>query len=180
LYVATPNAGANDAAYSIYATGHCRFGDSGKNIYSLAIYNDTSASSANVYIASTGRIYRSTSSRKAKTNIEDIGDTSWVYELRPVSFEAKNRLGLTCYGLIAEEVDEVAPNLVSRVYEREEVDDSYDPAPGEVLNIDGDRRFCERPTSEVEGVEYFQVVAVLLNEVQKLNKRLGELEKKAA
>ena len=91
-----------------------------------------------------------TSSARFKTDIADLGPASNVlYDLRPVTFEYKpeiDPLGITQYGLIAEEVAEVAPDLV--VY-----DDAGDPYT----------------------VRYEQLVPLLLNEVREHEATIAEL-----
>jgi hypothetical protein len=85
-----------------------------------------------------------------KRDIEDMGDTTEaILALRPVRFryQAHGPQAPVQYGLIAEEVAEVAPELVAR---------------------DKDGR--------IETVYYDKVNAMLLNEVQKLHRRLAELE----
>jgi hypothetical protein len=83
-----------------------------------------------------------TSSRRFKQGIRNVGDESdGLMRLRPVTFKYKAELdptGLTQYGLIAEEVAEVYPDLVD--YDRD---------------------------GQPESVRYHLVNALLLNEVQK-------------
>lgn len=76
-----------------------------------------------------------------------MGDASEaIYNLRPTTFTYKGSTE-THYGLIAEEVDQVMPNLV--VYDK-----SGDP----------------------QTVMYHELPALLLNEIQKLRKELTELK----
>jgi len=120
-----------------------------------------------VYVKSDGQLGTSSSSRRFKQDIRDMGDaTSGLMRLRPVTFHYKPEYAggphTLQYGLIAEEVAEVYPELVQ-----------YDPKSG-----------------EPQTVYYHFVNAMLLNEVQKqqhqilaqneeisdLNKRLARLE----
>ena len=80
-----------------------------------------------------------------------MGDESdRLYKLRPVKFTLKEYQDKSKqFGLIAEEVYEVMPEIV-------------------VLDKEG------LPQS----VQYHNLPALLLNEIQKLNKRIEELEKK--
>ena len=75
-------------------------------IGSLNTYSQTTSSSANLVIQSTGLLQRSTSSARYKKNIEDY--TKGIDEvklLRPVSFQSNNENDDKTYaGLIAEEV----------------------------------------------------------------------------
>jgi len=75
----------------------------------------------NVSIESDGNLCTTTSLRKYKTNITTMSDTSWLYDLNPVTFNWKKKTEVdgettwedtadnngTQYGLIAEEVKEV-------------------------------------------------------------------------
>lgn len=83
----------------------------------------TTASSANMFVdAATGLVYRSTSSRRYKKNINTAHvDDAAVEQLRPVLYEAMNSDdGEKFLGLIAEEIadldDPVLDLLVSRDY----------------------------------------------------------------
>lgn len=112
-------------------------------LYALPTYNNTTANVANVHIASTtGLLYRSTSSRKYKTNIENLEiDSSLIYNLRGVSFDSINEWETDRYfGLIAEEVYEHIPQLVQ-------------------LHDD---------TKEVEEVRYSLLPVLLLEEMKKM------------
>jgi len=73
-----------------------------------------------------------------------------LHHLRPVTFHLKNDpQGALQYGLIAEEVNEVDPNLVIR-----------------------------DQSGSIEGVRYDELAPMLLNEVQQLQKQLVSQEKK--
>ena len=75
-------------------------------------YNLTTASAANVNVDANGGLYRSTSSLRYKTNVQDYGKgLADLLKLRPVTFSSKPRDGddtpdtKTYAGFIAEEVD---------------------------------------------------------------------------
>jgi hypothetical protein len=83
------------------------------------IHNSTPAGTpVPVYVNSDGQLGVLTSSARFKLGIRDIGDASAaLYRLRPVSYlyrPAIDPSGTIQYGLIAEEVDRVAPELVVR------------------------------------------------------------------
>ncbi len=127
-------------------------GDTDHNAtYIAGIYGVTVATGIHVYMKSDGQLGTTTSSMRFKTGIADLGSTSDVlYDLRPVTFAYKPEIdpaGIPQYGLIAEEVAEVAPDLV--IY-----DDVGDPYT----------------------VRYEQLVPLLLNELQRLNERVAALE----
>jgi hypothetical protein len=76
----------------------------------LSPYNNTTGSSANMFVDSAGTLFRSTSSLKYKTDVQDAthGLTD-VLKLRPVTYKGKSESdGDKIFGgLIAEEVDAV-------------------------------------------------------------------------
>jgi hypothetical protein len=70
-------------------------------------YNNTTASAANLFVASGGDLFRSTSSLKYKQNVQNaIHGLAELLTLRPVIYEGKaaSDAGKTFGGLIAEEV----------------------------------------------------------------------------
>ena len=101
-----------------------------------------------VLIDSAGQLGTASSSRRVKTDIHDLGDQSRaLHQLRPVSFRYRSHPpdGPLEYGLIAEEVAEIYPDLVVR-------DKGGQPS----------------------GVRYHVLPAMLLNEVQKQHAQLRE------
>ena len=104
----------------------------------------------NVMIDGNGQLGTVNSSRRFKDDIQDMGDASAnLMHLRPVTYRYKQPYvdgsQPLDYGLIAEEVAEVYPDLVVR-------------------NKDG----------EVETVQYHKLTPMLLNEVQKQRHELEE------
>jgi hypothetical protein len=106
-----------------------------------------------VVIDNTGLLGTVVSSARFKKNITDMGDrSSKAMNLRPVNFSYKEDVTNSMqFGLIAEEVAEVMPELV--VY-----DGAHNP----------------------HTVRYHELPSILLNEVKKLAKRVDELEAKLA
>src|SRR5262249_41618499 len=105
-----------------------------------------------VYINSSGQLGTSTqvivSSARYKRDIRDLRERSQgVYQLRPVTFHYKQDApGVRQYGLVAEEVAKVYPEVVRR-------------------GADG----------KIEGVEYQELIPMLLNEVQHQQQEIAEL-----
>lgn len=102
----------------------------------------------NVLVDSNGQLGTISSSQRFKENIADIGDlSSKLYGLRPVTFnyKADTSKKLT-YGLIAEEVLEVLPDIVVR-------------------GLDG----------EIETVQYHLLVPLMLDLLIKQGRRIAEL-----
>jgi hypothetical protein len=116
--------------------------------YIAGIYG-TSVSGSAVMISSTGQLGVTVSSERFKTSIASMGDRSARLEqLRPVTFHLKtDPHGTLQYGLIAEEVARVYPELVVR--------DS---------------------SGRIDGVRYDELAPMLLNEVQQQAARIHELE----
>ncbi len=118
--------------------------------YIAGIYGSTSSSGTEVFVNSSGQLGTTLSSLRFKEDVETMGDASdSLLRLRPVTFHYKAQFDdgshLLQYGLIAEEVAKVYPDLVQ-----------YD--------ADG------RPLS----VRYAMVNAMLLNEVQKQHLTITE------
>ena len=106
-----------------------------------------------VLVDNTGLLGTVASSERFKEEIEDMEDeSSPIMDLRPVTFcYKKDQTGTMQYGLIAEEVYDIMPELVA-------LDDSGIPY----------------------SVKYHDLPALLLNELQKLASRVEDLEKKLA
>lgn len=111
-----------------------------------------------VLVSSTDQLGVAVSSKKFKRDINNMGNaTDFIYKLRPVSFvwDKESNPGLhdapttTQLGLIAEEVAEINSELVG--FDRD----------GEILNVHYDR-----------------LIPMLLNEIQRLEKRISALEDK--
>ena len=103
---------------------------------------------AAVYVTSTGQLGVLASSERYKTAVTSMGSrTEKLRQLRPVTFHLKtDPKGDVQYGLIAEEVAKVYPELVIR--------DS---------------------AGRVEGVRYEELAPMLLNEVQRQAVELREM-----
>lgn len=112
----------------------------------------TVASTAAVLVnTSTGQLGTIISSRRFKINITDLGvKSSRILDLRPTSFVFKDKPEMgEQYGLIAEEVAEIMPELV--------VHDSQ---------------------GSVASVKYHDLPILLLNEIQKMKKEIQSLRDK--
>lgn len=86
--------------------------------YVAGVYGVVSASGIPVYVNSNGQLGTLTSSRRFKEQVRDMGDsTDALMKLRPVTFlykpEYANSERTLQYGLIAEEVAKVYPELVA-------------------------------------------------------------------
>jgi hypothetical protein len=108
---------------------------------------------AAVYVTSTGQLGVLASSERFKTDVAAMeSSTSKLDQLRPVTFKLKSDpQGSVQYGLIAEEVAKVYPELVIR-------------------NEDG----------RIDGVRYEELAPMLLNEMQRQQRKLVAHEEKLA
>lgn len=120
--------------------------------YIAGISGATSADGVAVFVDGAGHLGTITSSARFKEGIEDIGDgSSALMKLRPVRFHYKQDVdpsGIEQYGLVAEEVAKVYPDLV--VYDEK---------------------------GEPQTVRYHFVNALLLNEVQRQARRAEAQER---
>ena len=116
----------------------------------------TSAGGVPVLVNGEGQLGTMTSSRRFKQDVRDMGEaSSALARLRPVTFRYKSEYddgtGLRQYGLVAEEVAEVYPELVQ--YSK---------------------------TEEPLAVRYHLVNAMLLNEVQKQQRTIEQQQEAIA
>ncbi len=102
-----------------------------------------------VLCAADGQLGTIASSRRYKENIIDIPQERTVLKLRPVEFNYKSdTLKNKIFGLIAEEIHDAFPEL------------------------------CFYRDGEPDSVKYHELPVLLLKEIQRLNKRIENLEKK--
>jgi hypothetical protein len=132
-----------------------RIGDTQTATYIAGISGKTAAGGAAIFVTANGKLGTMTSSRRFKQDIADMDAASEaLLALRPVTFRYKPELdkaGIPQYGLVAEEVAEVNPDLVLR----DEKGDIYT-------------------------VRYEAVNAMLLNEFLKEHRKIEGLEATAA
>ena len=102
------------------------------------IYGATVSGGTAVFVDSDGQLGISTSSARFKQDIQDMGSASDVLvALRPVTFHYKPELdpkGIAQFGLVAEEVEKVNPNLVVRDREGKPYSVRYDQVNAMLLN----------------------------------------------
>jgi hypothetical protein len=131
-----------------------RIGDTQYATYIAGISGKTATGGAAVFVTASGKLGTVTSSRRFKKDIADMDAASEaLLALHPVTFRYKPELdkaGIPQYGLVAEEVAEVNPDLVVR-----------------------DEK------GEIYTVRYEAVNAMLLNEFLKEHRKVQELEANA-
>ncbi len=121
----------------------------GGGVSSLSSFTDVgNGSGIPLLVDNTGFFCTTASSIRYKENIKPLGDkSSSIMDLRPVQFNYKGKPKVE-YGLIAEEVETVMPELVSH-------------------DKDGN----------IQSVKYNELIPLLLNEIQKLSTRINYLER---
>jgi hypothetical protein len=113
-----------------------------------------------VFVDNGGVVGYVSSLRDSKTEIQDLTDISWLYQLNPVSFKYRKRDengaytdetdGGIQYGMIAEDVEPIRPDLCF-----------YDEVDGQ---------------QELRGIQYSKLTAVLLKAVQDLKAEIETLK----
>jgi hypothetical protein len=115
--------------------------------YSIYFSNSSAATGTDLIITAGGRIAKKLSSIQYKDNVKElVYDSSKLDKLRPVSYSYKLD-NVPDIGLIAEEVDEVYPELIN--YDKE---------------------------GKAESIKYHGLSVMLLDEVTKLRKEIKELK----
>jgi hypothetical protein len=136
--------------YSLRADNRVLFDDT----YSIAVGGTNRA----LYIDNTGLVGTLSSTRESKANIAPIADADWLMSLEPVSYNRRERAEDGSYtgkihetaefGLIAEDVVTVRPEI------------------------------CAFVKGEVAGINYEQLIAPMLKEIQKLRAEINALKEK--
>jgi Chaperone of endosialidase len=103
-----------------------------------SIFGQTSSGGAAVFINSSGKVGTSTSSRRFKDEIKPMEGTSEaLFALKPVTFRYKKEIdptGMHQFGLVAEEVEKVDPDLVVRDQEGKPYTVRYEAVNAMLLN----------------------------------------------
>jgi uncharacterized coiled-coil protein SlyX len=129
------------------------FGVAGESdaCYIRSIFGQTSTGGTQVFVNSNGKLGTVTSSRRFKEEIKPMEEASQILlALRPVSFRYKSEIdpaGTRQFGLVAEEVEKLSPDLVVR----DEI-------------------------GEIYTVRYEAVNAMLLNEFLKVHRKAQQQE----
>jgi hypothetical protein len=123
--------------------------------YIKSIFGQTAAGGSAVFIDANSKLGTLTSSKRFKEDIKPMDDVSEArFLLKPVAFRYKKEIdpaGISQFGLVAEEVEKVNPDLIVRDKE-----------------------------GNAYSVRYDQVNAMLLNEFLKEHQAVQELKKEVA
>ena len=127
------------AAQNVICIGLNVFGaDVGDSCYIGNIFGETSASGAAVYVNSNHRLGTLTSSSRFKDDIKPMERVSEaLFALKPVTFHYKKEIdpaGMQQFGLVAEQVEKVNPDLVVRDKEGKPYSVRYEQVNAMLLN----------------------------------------------
>lgn len=118
--------------------------------YTLYMYNSASTTGTDLIVTGSGQIAKKSSSIQYKDNVKElVFDSSKLDKLRPVSYDYKLD-NAPDIGLIAEEVDEIYPELIN-----------YDKH------------------GKAESIKYHGLSVMLLEEMKNLRKEIKELKEKS-
>jgi len=140
-----------------------------------------------VFVDSVGQLGTISSSAHSKENIEDMNKHSEnIYKLRPVTFTyRKDATKAREYGLIAEEVDEVYPELVARDENGEPYSVKYHVLPALLLNeMKKQQSTIHDLRSHVEELKVTNkamgaAMTILQEKIHEFSKRIKTLENRA-
>jgi hypothetical protein len=115
-----------------------RIGDIQTQTFIAGVYGATASDGTTVYINSAGQLGTLTSSARFKQDIRSMDKVSEaVFALRPVTFQYKKELdprGIPQFGLVAEEVAKINPDLVARDAEGKPYTVHYEAVNAMLLN----------------------------------------------
>jgi hypothetical protein len=123
-----------NSVIAIGATG----ADVSGSCYIANIFNATSANGIPVLVNSNDKLGTSTSSARFKENIRPMNTASdALYQLKPVTFRYKKEIdpaSMSQFGLVAEDVEKVNPDLIVRDKEGKPYSVRYDQVNAMLLN----------------------------------------------
>jgi hypothetical protein len=153
--------------------------------YIASIFGQTSASGSPVLINSNNKLGTATSSKRFKEDIKPMDKASEaLFSLKPVSFRYKKEIdpaGTSQWGLVAEEVETVNPELVIRDKEGKPYSVRYDQVDAMLLNeFLKEHRKVEQLKKDFESklAEQQRQIEALTAGLQKVSAQL-ELSKRA-
>jgi trimeric autotransporter adhesin len=152
-----------------------RIGSGQTTTYIAGIAGETVSIGAPVYVSSAGQLGIMTSSERFKRDIQSMGEASAsILSLRPVTFRYKPELdakGTPQFGLIAEEVSKVNPELVVRDDKNQIYTVRYEAVNAMLLN-----EFLKQHRKVEEQQAELQALKEKVAQVESLEKRLKALE----
>jgi hypothetical protein len=152
-----------------------RIGGGQTATYIAGISGATASGGVEVYVNTSGKLGTMNSSSRFKRDIRSMDDASdVVLSLRPVTFHYKSELdpqGLPQFGLVAEEVEKVDPDLVARDDKNQVYTVRYQAVSAMLLNeFIKEHRIVEEQNTKIVGLEEKAA------KVDTLEKRLAGVE----
>lgn len=160
--------GTNSIGFS--TAGNEAFYITSAGIPTFPLVANSAAAAFNVSMNANGAIFKTSSSIRTKTDVQDLdlaNSLNFIREARPVwyrSLNAMDRADWSFIGLIAEEVDQIEPRFVA--YSADETDENGVPVEGATL--------------VPETVDYARMVVPLIQVVQHLLEKNADLEDRLA
>ena len=161
-----------------------RLGDYGQieNTYLAGIHAILPSGMPLYFDFSTGLLGIQNSSIRSKENVHDIGEDDGLMRLRPVSFQYKGTSPVQ-FGLIAEEVESVYPNLVLHDKRGQPMSVQYQELPALLLNqIQKQHKAIAAQQDQIERQQVSltdaqKTIQDQSNDIRDLKERLASLEK---
>jgi len=157
-----------------------RIGDAQTITFIAGISGATASGGAAVYVNSSGQLGTSPSSARFKKDIKSMGKASEaLYALQPVTFHYKKELdpsGIPQFGLVAEDVEKVNPDLVVRGKNGKAYSVRYDQVNAMLLN----EFLKERRKVEQQEATITQLKSTVAQQRKGLETVTARLEEQAA
>jgi Chaperone of endosialidase len=138
IYIGGGQSGVAGESNTIHIADSTNPGVAATACYIAGIFGQTSADGLAVLINSDNKLGTATSSKRFKENIKPMDKASEaILALKPVSFRYKKQIdskGIPQFGLVAEEVEKVNPDLVVRDKEGKPYSVRYDQVNAMLLN----------------------------------------------
>lgn len=156
-----------------------RIGDTQSAAYMAGVFGATLGSGVAVYVNSDGQLGMQPSSARFKQDVRDMGEgTDGLMDLHPVTFSYKPQFdtaGARQYGLIAEEVARVYPELVVNDAQGRPYAVRYQYLPSMLLNeVQKQYRRAEAEAEVVSAQE--RKMADQQQQIEELQRRLARVE----
>jgi uncharacterized coiled-coil protein SlyX len=138
VYIGGGQSGVAGESNTIHIADSTNPGVAATACYIAGIFGQTSADGVAVFINSDHKLGTATSSKRFKKDIRPMDSASKeLFALKPVSFRYKEDIdaaGKTQFGLVAEDVEKVNPDLVVRNKEGKPYSVRYDQVNAMLLN----------------------------------------------
>jgi hypothetical protein len=171
-----------------------RIGTQNDQFYTyIAGIQGTPLTGTEVVVTSSGQLGTASSSRRFKKDIQDMGSASEaVLALRPVTFRFKPEIdpsATTQYGLVAEEVEKISPDLVIRDASNQPYSVRYDAVNAMLLNEfrkqhekveEQSKTIAAQAAHSVEQQREIDALKARLSQVEALTARLDAMGKLAS